>query len=133
MFMSSKIRFKTLRIFFLAKSLRNLDFSNGHISKTKNGKNRKIDFSFASEHYTTFWVKKNRVFWVLQPLLFCMLLTRNNLQPEFSYGSQTKRKLLINLFLQLSYCNYRWACLLVMAKLQYRAMCINNISLVRRM
>ena len=38
----------------LAKWLRLSD----HISKTNNLKNRKIDFSFISEHYATYWTKK---------------------------------------------------------------------------
>ena len=34
---------------------------NNHISGSKNCKNRKIDFSFVSEHYANFWTKKGSV------------------------------------------------------------------------
>ena len=53
---------------------------NDHISKTKNCQNRKMNFSFVSEHCATFWTKKRKMalfkgrwgHWV------CMSLTRKN-------------------------------------------------------
>ena len=42
------------RIFFQGVST----WFTGHISKTKNRKSRKIDFSFLSEHCATFYIKK---------------------------------------------------------------------------
>ena len=54
---NSKIRFRTLRIFFFSQMNKNFQFFKDHIRKTED---QKMDCSFVSWPSATFWTKKWR-------------------------------------------------------------------------